>query len=134
MAPPAESHWYDRILDTLLGEDETAAKNRIVLMCSNCRLVNGQAPPGTKSLSELGMWKCMACGASNGELDEGKRLVQEALGRRSPPDIKVESIDDSASRSSSDLVEVEKDISETEQEGKGVVTDGPRKRRGKGSR
>jgi hypothetical protein len=134
MAPPAESHWYDRILDTLLGEDETAAKNRIVLMCSSCRLVNGQAPPGTKSLSELGMWKCMACGASNGELDEGKRLVQEALGRRNLPDLKVESIDDSASRSSSDLVEVEKDIFDVEAEGKGVVTDGPRKRRGKGTR
>ncbi|KAH6855339.1 hypothetical protein B0I37DRAFT_402129 [Chaetomium sp. MPI-CAGE-AT-0009] len=134
MAPAAESHWYDRILDTLLGEDETAAKNRIVLMCYSCRLVNGQAPPGTKSLSELGMWKCMACGASNGELDEGKRLVREALGGRSPPNVKVEVADESASRSSSDLVEVEKDISEPEPEGKGAVTDGPRKRKGKGTR
>ncbi|KAK4125169.1 hypothetical protein N657DRAFT_644005 [Parathielavia appendiculata] len=98
MAPQAESHWYDRILDTLLGEDETAAKNRIVLICSSCRLVNGQAPPGTKSLSELGMWKCMACGASNGELEEGKRIVQEVLGGRTP-DIKVEATDDGASRS-----------------------------------
>ena len=33
----AESHWYDRILDTLLGEDETAAKNRIVMICGRCR-------------------------------------------------------------------------------------------------
>ncbi|KAK1758309.1 hypothetical protein QBC47DRAFT_458463 [Echria macrotheca] len=78
-AAPAESHWYDRILDTLLGEDETAAKNRIVLICSACRLVNGQAPPGTKSLSEVGTWKCMSCGAVNGEIDEGKRIVQEVL-------------------------------------------------------
>ncbi|KAK4102828.1 hypothetical protein N658DRAFT_446370 [Parathielavia hyrcaniae] len=108
MALPAESHWYDRILDTLLGEDETAAKNRIVLICFSCRLVNGQAPPGTKSLSELGMWKCMACGASNGELDEGKRIVQEVLGGRTP-DIKIETTDDGAGRSSNDLVEVEKD-------------------------
>ncbi|KAK5656563.1 hypothetical protein OQA88_4542 [Cercophora sp. LCS_1] len=83
--PPApattssESHWYDRILDTLLGEDETAAKNRIVLICSRCRLVNGQAPPGTKSLSELGTWKCIGCGALNGEEDEGKRIIKEVL-------------------------------------------------------
>ncbi|GFP52883.1 endoplasmic reticulum junction formation protein lunapark [Trichoderma asperellum] len=75
----AEPHWYDRIFDVLLGEDETAAKNRIVLICQVCRLVNGQAPPGTKSLSELGMWKCMACGSRNGEMDEGKRIVREVL-------------------------------------------------------
>jgi hypothetical protein len=131
MAPPAESHWYDRILDTLLGEDETAAKNRIVLICSSCHLVNGQAPPGTKSLSELGMWKCMACGASNGEMDEGKRIVQEVLGARGP-DTKAET-DDIASRSSSDLVEVEKDVSEAEPEGKSSAAEGHRKRKGKGA-
>lgn len=82
IAVAGEPHWYDRILDTLLGEDETAPKNRIVLLCSRCRLVNGQAPPGTKSLSELGMWKCMSCGATNGEMDEGKRIVQEVLSKR----------------------------------------------------
>lgn len=81
MPPPApsEPHWYDRIFDVLLGEDETAAKNRIVLICRSCRLVNGQAPPGTKSLGEMGMWKCMACGTPNGEMDEGKRIVREVL-------------------------------------------------------
>ncbi|KAK4150957.1 hypothetical protein C8A00DRAFT_17589 [Chaetomidium leptoderma] len=126
MAAPAESHWYDRILDTLLGEDETAAKYRIALVCSRCRLVNGQAPPGTQSLSELGLWKCMACGAPNGEMDEGKRIVQEVLGGRTP-EIKVETADDAASRSSSELVEVEKDMPEAEAE-----AEGPRKRRGKG--
>ncbi|KAJ4412973.1 hypothetical protein N0V85_003614 [Neurospora sp. IMI 360204] len=80
MAAPTESHWYDRILDTLIGEDETAAKNRIVLICKKCRLVNGQAPPGTKSLSEIGKWKCMSCGAANGEMDEGRRIVREVIG------------------------------------------------------
>lgn len=131
MASPAESHWYDRILDTLLGEDETAAKNRIVLICSRCRLVNGQAPPGTKSLSDLGMWKCMACGASNGEMDEGKRIVQEVLGGRTP-DIKIEAADDNASRSSGELVEVEKDVAEAAAETESSATEGPRRRRGKG--
>lgn len=101
VAVAGESHWYDRILDTLLGEDETAAKNRIVLLCSRCRLVNGQAPPGTKSLSELGMWKCMSCGASNGEMDEGKRIVQEVLSKRSEmPDANTE--DDGADEEEDD--------------------------------
>jgi hypothetical protein len=74
-----ETHWYDRIFDVLLGEDETAAKNRFALICDSCRLVNGQAPPGTKSLSEVGMWRCMSCGATNGEVDEGKRIIEEVL-------------------------------------------------------
>ncbi|KAK4160791.1 hypothetical protein QBC43DRAFT_324964 [Cladorrhinum sp. PSN259] len=109
LAPPSESHWYDRILDSLLGEDETAAKNRIVLICSRCRLVNGQAPPGTKSLSELGQWKCMSCGALNGEIDEGKRLIQEALNIRGKKANKSDTTtDDEAGRSSSDIVEVSK--------------------------
>lgn len=78
-APPS---WYDKIMDLLLGEDEAAAKNRIVLICRSCRQVNGQAPPGTRSLAELGIWKCMACGASNGEVNEGKRLIKEVLDAR----------------------------------------------------
>ncbi|KAL2206142.1 hypothetical protein CC79DRAFT_1322638 [Sarocladium strictum] len=75
-------HWYDRIFDVLLGEDETAPKNRIALICQSCRTVNGQAPPGTRSLAELGLWRCMSCGASNGveEEDAGKRIVREVLG------------------------------------------------------
>jgi hypothetical protein len=71
------SKWYDRILDVLLGEDETLAKNRIVLICSNCRLVNGQAPPGVRSLEEVGKWKCGACGAWNGVQGEAANLVKE---------------------------------------------------------
>lgn len=75
-----ESHWYDRIFDVLLGEDETAPKNRIVLLCAHCRLVNGQVPPGVKSLSEIGRWRCMGCNRENGEVeDEGTRIVREVL-------------------------------------------------------
>ncbi|KAK0753659.1 hypothetical protein B0T18DRAFT_337442 [Schizothecium vesticola] len=126
MAVP-EHHWYDRILDTLLGEDETAAKNRIVMICGNCRLVNGQAPPGTKSLSDLGTWKCMACGASNGELDEGKRIVQEVLGGRTAA--AAETTDDDGTGDSSDLVEVDKDdIAEGN-----TGPDGLKLRKGKGN-
>ncbi|PGH06109.1 hypothetical protein AJ80_08211 [Polytolypa hystricis UAMH7299] len=64
---PAQPRWYDRLLDVLLGEDETQPKNRLVLICSHCRLVNGQAAPGVRTVEELGRWRCMACGAWNGE-------------------------------------------------------------------
>ncbi|OBT81136.1 hypothetical protein VE02_10252 [Pseudogymnoascus sp. 03VT05] len=70
--------WYDRILDVLLGEDETHPKNRVVLLCSHCRLVNGQAPPGVKRVEEVGEWRCFNCGGVNGK-DEGKRMVEEIM-------------------------------------------------------
>ncbi|KIW66898.1 hypothetical protein PV04_06187 [Phialophora macrospora] len=73
-------HWYDRILDVLLGEDETAAKNRLVLLCSRCRLVNGQAPPGIRTPEELGRWRCSGCSAWNGVENEGAKVVKEITG------------------------------------------------------
>jgi len=105
--PDLGSHWYDRVMDLLLGEDETAAKNRIVLICKNCRLVNGQAPPGTGTLAEIGKWKCMSCHAVNGEEDEGKRIVSEVLGASGRSDQAVS--DDAADGDSEDVVEVKED-------------------------
>lgn len=70
-----QSHWYDRLLDVLLGDDETQPKNRIVLLCGTCRLVNGQAPPGTKTPEELGRWRCFSCGAWNGEESEASKVL-----------------------------------------------------------
>lgn len=79
-APDQQHRWYDRILDVMLGEDETLAKNRLALICANCRLVNGQAPPGVRSLQEIGRWRCGSCGAWNGlekaETEVG-RMVEE---------------------------------------------------------
>ncbi|EON65338.1 hypothetical protein W97_04576 [Coniosporium apollinis CBS 100218] len=71
------SKWYDRILDVILGEDETHPKNRIALICSHCRLVNGQAPPGTRSLADLGKWKCAGCGGWNGQESEGRKIMEQ---------------------------------------------------------
>jgi LSD1 subclass zinc finger protein len=62
-----QTHWYDRILDALLGEDETQPKNRLALICSECRLVNGQAPPGAKDVNDVGRWRCSSCHAWNGK-------------------------------------------------------------------
>lgn len=78
---PEHPHWYDRILDIILGDDETQPKNRIVLICATCRLVNGQAPPGTRSLDELGKWRCSTCGNMNGTESEEKRLIRAVAGR-----------------------------------------------------
>jgi len=73
--------WYDRILDLLLGEDETLPKNRVVLICKNCRLVNGQAPPGIKNLEEIGKWRCGGCGGWNGEENEATNIIAKVRER-----------------------------------------------------
>ncbi|KAJ5943763.1 hypothetical protein N7516_003931 [Penicillium verrucosum] len=70
-----QPHWYDRLLDVLLGEDETQPRNRMVMICSACRLVNGQAPPGTKTPEELGRWRCGSCGAWNGVESETTKIL-----------------------------------------------------------
>ncbi|KAF2153694.1 hypothetical protein K461DRAFT_266823 [Myriangium duriaei CBS 260.36] len=72
--------WYDRVMDAILGEDETSPRNRIALICSTCRLVNGQAPPGTRTLEDLGRWRCMACGANNGVQSVAEKAVSDAIG------------------------------------------------------
>lgn len=69
--------WYDRILDLVLGDDETQPKNRIVLICAACRLVNGQAPPGTRSLNDVGKWRCSECGAMNGVESEARQMIRD---------------------------------------------------------
>ena len=73
--PGEGPRWYDRIVDALLGEDETLPKNRMALICSQCRLVNGQAPPGVKRLEDVGKWRCGGCGAKNGEESEAKKII-----------------------------------------------------------
>jgi hypothetical protein len=136
-AGTTQSHWYDRILDTLLGEDETAPKNRFVLICQQCRMVNGQAPPGTKSLTELGIWRCMACGAANGEMDEGERIVRDVLGQRTEARMTDSDLVDvdMDSGESSDLVDVDKeDTLDPEEKGSAGLTEAAeqtRRRKGK---
>ena len=63
-------------MDVLLGEDETLPGKRLALICRNCRLVNGQAPPGVKRMEDVGKWRCAGCGAMNGEDNEVKKLVE----------------------------------------------------------
>lgn len=140
-SPGSQNHWYDRIMDLLLGEDETASKNRIVLICKNCRLVNGQAPPGTNSLSDLGTWKCMGCGTINGEVDEGKRIVREVLGEdvrknESTNGSKYDEDSSDAAETQSEELPTEDDAlsKEDEKEKDRQEAAGIRKRKGKGNK
>ncbi|RKF62451.1 putative protein lunapark-b protein [Golovinomyces cichoracearum] len=84
-----EGHWYNRLLDVLLGEDETLPKNRLVLICQNCRLINGQAPPGTKSLSSLGKWRCYDCNSMNGEDEEEAKETKRSREEVKNPDLSL---------------------------------------------
>jgi len=97
--PPSQQHlqpeeaaapkWYDRILDVLLGEDEMSAKARLALICKNCRMVNGLAPPGTRSLEEMEQWGCARCGTMNGKkprsvIDEKRPMSRDHSEHREP--------------------------------------------------
>jgi endoplasmic reticulum junction formation protein lunapark len=115
--PTADGKWYDRILDLLLGEDETSPKNRIVLICQNCRLVNGQAPPGVKRLQDVGRWRCIACGGWNGAEDEGAKVIKEIKKLAESEQQITESPEDGNSRSqnqNSDTEELPENNSPTE--------------------
>lgn len=70
-----QPHWYDRLLDVLLGEDEMQPRNRMAMICTSCRLVNGQAPPGIKTPEELGRWRCGSCGNWNGVESETTKIL-----------------------------------------------------------
>lgn len=63
-------------MDVLLGEDESLPGKRLALICKNCRLVNGQAPPGVKRMEDVGKWRCAGCGTMNGEDSEVKKIVE----------------------------------------------------------
>ncbi|EAW13551.1 uncharacterized protein ACLA_055990 [Aspergillus clavatus NRRL 1] len=101
------SRWYDRLLDVLLGEDETQPKNRMALICSTCRLVNGQAPPGVKTPEELGRWRCGSCGAWNGEESETKKVLAGIRNQSRSADGAWESVakPDSDSHSAGDVTD-----------------------------
>jgi len=110
------------------------------LICRNCRLVNGQAPPGTKNLAEVGKWKCFGCGELNGEEDEGTKAVQE-MKELIETDTKDEEKNSPAASVSSpeELVAAEELIVddeevEDESEGDTIEVSKPKKGRLKGSK
>ncbi len=61
--------WYDKIMEYVLGEDESSPRNRYALICTSCYNHNGLAPPGSKQPSKI-FYICPNCGAQNGEMKE----------------------------------------------------------------
>ncbi|KAK5128487.1 hypothetical protein LTR85_003155 [Meristemomyces frigidus] len=88
--------WYDRIMDVVLGEDETQAKNRMALICESCRLVNGQAPPGARTPEDVGKWRCSSCHAWNGVESEEKRILKQITGEPQSPVSPTSAVSESA--------------------------------------
>lgn len=107
--------WYDRIMDLVLGEDETQPKNRMVLICHNCRLVNGQAPPGTRSPEDVGKWRCSECGTMNGVESETSRIVRQAV-RSSDGNAKQPKTVSYDGKDGSSIAEVEEHVDDAEQD------------------
>ncbi|KAL8694207.1 MAG: hypothetical protein Q9218_001094 [Villophora microphyllina] len=138
--PNATAKWYDRLMDVLLGEDETLPKNRLALICHQCRLVNGQAPPGVLHLEEVGKWRCSGCGFMNGEENEETKLLnhikqQAQPAQHSAPSAEeVAAIDTGASGESEDNVSSDEHESEfSENVESSESEDGEQRRSGRSS-
>jgi hypothetical protein len=115
--------WYDRILDVVLGEDETSSKNRFALICAApaCRLVNGQAPPGARSLEDVGRWRCKGCGEMNGVESEVGKVLQQAERKREVQ--KVPEMEERAVKQEDVEEEADDDVEEeSEEQSSGVDT------------
>ncbi|KAJ5330174.1 hypothetical protein N7452_010564 [Penicillium brevicompactum] len=118
-----QPYWYDRLLDVLLGEDETQPRNRMVMICTQCRLVNGQAPPGIKTPEELGRWRCGSCGAWNGVESEATKILSSLRQDGAPTEGSWEPVSkadvDTQSSGGNDeavMVEEERGISDSSEE------------------
>lgn len=60
---PRPSQWYDRVLDLIVGDDETSPSNRFALICKKCHSHNGLLPPGDNP-SDV-KYTCPRCGYFN---------------------------------------------------------------------
>ncbi|KAL8994730.1 MAG: hypothetical protein Q9169_005369 [Polycauliona sp. 2 TL-2023] len=106
-AQPGEgSRWYDRLMDLVLGEDETLPRNRLALICHQCRLVNGQAPPGVQTLEAMGKWRCSGCNTMNGVENEGAKILKEIKKQASTPRRQIQSREENVAAAESHVEDV----------------------------
>jgi len=108
--------WYDRIMDVVLGEDETQAKNRMALICESCRLVNGQAPPGARTPEDVGRWRCSSCHAWNGVDSEEKRMLKRIKGEPLSPTTPTSATSDAHLGISSEDEHVDEDVGDDDED------------------
>ncbi|OLL24967.1 Protein lunapark [Neolecta irregularis DAH-3] len=74
---PVASTWYDRVLDILVGVDESAPSQRHALICISCRSHNGLAP--FSQPPETVAYSCPHCGSWNGPREETANLDQNSV-------------------------------------------------------
>ncbi|CCH44407.1 putative membrane protein [Wickerhamomyces ciferrii] len=97
-----ERHWYDTIIDTVVGADELSPNNRYALICPNCSSHNGLAPPG--QLPEFVRYICPRCGLLNGKEQpletpleksdiESKGQNQDPKEKKDPVSVPIETIE-----------------------------------------
>ena len=107
-------------MDVLLGEDESLPGKRLALICSNCRLVNGQAPPGVKRVEDVGKWRCAGCETMNGEDNDVKKIVAQIKHEANATDAANSSAEPSAEveekREESDITQYSSEEEEDEDE------------------
>ncbi|KAL8761034.1 MAG: hypothetical protein Q9184_002800 [Pyrenodesmia sp. 2 TL-2023] len=128
------SRWYDRLMDLVLGEDETLPRNRLALICHHCRLVNGQVPPGVQRLEDVGKWRCAGCSTMNGKEMEETELLNQIKERTTTPKIEFEEAEEkSAALDTSSSEDCEEEDVYNGGEG-GILLDGESSGSGDGKR
>ncbi|KAK9464511.1 hypothetical protein V1512DRAFT_230568 [Lipomyces arxii] len=114
------SHWYDRILDVIVGEDETSPRNRYALICANCFAHNGLASPG--QTPDIVQYICPACGTWN----SGSLPVKEEGDNREDDELKDIETNNSVTEQ---LVEPESTVNAVEKLIEAEVVEKPVRRR-----
>ncbi|WVQ98457.1 hypothetical protein IAU59_005582 [Kwoniella sp. CBS 9459] len=87
MLPTPEKRWYDRVVDSILGEDPSqAAQNKYALVCGECFRHNGLV--GSKFEWERMQWICPRCNHLNppplSRMSPGQGLTTPSKAAASP--------------------------------------------------
>lgn len=77
-AKPYERHWYDRLVDVIVGENEASPNSKYALICEKCSNHNGLALPS--EIDEI-QYTCPRCGFFN----KSRRDKRRSLGSGDSP-------------------------------------------------
>jgi len=73
--PPPQRHWYDRVVDAVLGEDTESPHTRFALICQKCFSHNGLV---RETQWEDTQYVCMKCGHLNASPRQRRLLAGQA--------------------------------------------------------
>lgn len=74
--PSQDNSFISRILNFIIGPDETSPENRYALICKNCGIHNGLAPYGEKR--ESIKYICINCGTWNGNIKQDIKNIKDS--------------------------------------------------------